>query len=134
MYVLSIDSRWRSVDDEDPIQTLGPDRPNEPLRISISPWSTPRSSNDLDTLGLEDLVEHGAESLISVVNEESQWRRPRLSSLGEVSGDLGAPAKIGGLTRAAADDDSTGVDIDEEENMKRLQSDRFNGEQIAGHD
>ncbi len=87
-----------------------------------------------DTLGLEDLVEHGAESLISVVNEESQWRRPRLPSLGKVSGDLGAPAKIGGLTRDAADDDSTGVDVDEEEDVKRLHPDRFNGEQIAGHD
>jgi hypothetical protein len=68
------------------------------------------------------------------VNEESQWRGPRLSTLGKVAGDLGAPAEIGGLTRDATNDDSTGVDVDEEEDVKRLQSDRFNGEQIADHD
>jgi hypothetical protein len=68
------------------------------------------------------------------VNEESQCRRTRLSSLGKVSGDLGAPAKVGGLTRDATNDDSTGVDIDEEEDVKRPHPDRFNDEQIAGHD
>jgi hypothetical protein len=41
------------VHDEDPVEALGPDRPNEPLRISIGPWSTPWSSNDLDTSALK---------------------------------------------------------------------------------
>ena len=122
------------VHDEDPVETLGSDSTNEPFGIGIGPWRPPWSSNDLHTFGLEDLVEHGTESLVSVVNEESQRCGPRLSSFGKVSGDLGAPAKIGCLTGDATDHDSTRMEVDEEEDVKRLHSDRFNGEQIAGND
>ena len=89
------------VHDEDPVQTLSPDRPDKPLRIGIGPWSPPWSSNDLDALGLEDIVEHGTESLVPVMDEESQWRGPRLSSFRQVPGDLCAPAKIGRLCASA---------------------------------
>jgi hypothetical protein len=95
------------VHDEDPVEALGPDSTNEPLRIGIGPWGPPWSSNDLDTLGLEELVEHGAESLISVVNEEPHRRSSGFPILGQVPGDLGAPAKIGCLTGDATDHDST---------------------------
>jgi hypothetical protein len=122
------------VHDEDPVEALGPDRTNEPLRVSISPWSPPWSSKDLDTLGLEDLVEHATESLIPVVNEESHRRSSGFPSFGQVSGDLGAPAKIGCLTGDATDHDSTGVEVDEEKDVKRLHPDRLDREQIAGHD
>jgi hypothetical protein len=57
------------VQDEDPIQTLGPDGTDEALRVSVSSWSPPRSANDLHSLGLEDLVEHATESLVPVMDE-----------------------------------------------------------------
>ena len=76
------------VQDEDPIETLTSNGTNEPFCISVSPWSPPRRPNDLHILGLEDLVEHGTESLAVVVNEESQWSCAGLSGRGDISGDL----------------------------------------------
>jgi hypothetical protein len=76
------------VQDEDPVEALGPNRTNEPFCVSVGSWSSPWGANDLHPLGLEDLIEHGTESLVAIMDEESHWGR---AGLGQVPSYLSAP-------------------------------------------
>ena len=74
-------------DNKDPIETFGPNGPDETLGIAICPRGPPSDADDLDTLGLEYFIEHLPESMVSVVDQETQWRRTGLAGVGQVSED-----------------------------------------------
>ena len=69
---------------KDPIETLGTNRPDETFGIGIRSRGSPRDANDLYALGLEYFIERLAESMVSVVDEETQRCRTGLSLLGQV--------------------------------------------------
>ena len=53
------------------IEALGPNRTDPALGISIRLRRPPGRADDLDPLGLEDLVEGRTEALVAIVHEEA---------------------------------------------------------------
>jgi hypothetical protein len=80
---------------KDSVETLGTNGPDEALGVGIRSRGSPGGANDLDTLGLEYFMERLAESMVSVVDEETQRCRTGLSLLGQVPGDLSTPRHVG---------------------------------------
>ncbi|MGB7051906.1 MAG: hypothetical protein WBG41_10075 [Acidimicrobiales bacterium] len=58
------------VQNEDPVEALISDGPDEPLGVGIGSRYPPRRAKDPDPLGLEHLVKGGAEPVITVVDEK----------------------------------------------------------------
>jgi hypothetical protein len=121
-------------EDKDPVEALGADRPDEALGIGIRPGGSPRGANDLHTLRFEHFVERLTESMVSVVDEETQRCRPGLSLLGQVAGDLGTPLHVGRTVSDPAYQDSSAVEFDEEQHMEGFQSHRLDGEEVTSND
>jgi hypothetical protein len=121
-------------EDEDPVEAFGTNGPDETLGIGIRPRGPPRGANDLHTLRFEDFVERLSESMVSVVDKESQPSRPGLSRLRQVAGDLGTPLHIGCAVSDPAYQDSSSVEIDEKQDMEGFQTYRLDGEQVTSND
>jgi hypothetical protein len=96
-------------EEKDPVSTLGTNRPDETLGIGICSRGSPRGANNFDTLCFEHFVERLSESMVSVVDKESQRGRTGLSSLGQVAGDLGTPPDVGRTVSDPAEQDPSGV-------------------------
>jgi hypothetical protein len=86
------------------------------------------------TLHFEHFVERLPESMVSVVDKETQRCRSGLSPLGQVAGDLGTPLHVGRTVSHPAYQDSSGMEIDEEQDMERLHPYRLDGEEVTGDD
>jgi hypothetical protein len=65
------------VDDEDPVETLGPDGADEALGDRIRLRSSNRRPDRLDPFATEDRVEVTSELVVAIADQEAQ-RRPRL--------------------------------------------------------
>jgi hypothetical protein len=122
------------VQNEDPVEALISDGPDEPLGVRIGSRCSPRGAQDPDPLRLEHLVKGGAEPIITVVYQELDRNIAGFPYLGQIAGDLGALGQIGGSVGHSTDQDLPGVEIDEEEHMERLQPDRLDREEVAGDD
>src|ERR1019366_10564477 len=106
-----------SVYNEEVVETLGADGPDEALRISIRVRCPKWSQKDLGTLGSEDLVE--ADHVLRItVSDEEPWVQ---SFVGEVTGQvprlLGDPRAIG-MLGDPSDPDSPTPDLDEEQDVE----------------
>jgi hypothetical protein len=60
-----------SPEDHHTVEALGSRCADPPLGIRVRLRRPPRSADDLDALGLEDLVEARSEALVAVVDEEA---------------------------------------------------------------
>jgi hypothetical protein len=77
------------VDDQQPIQTLGPSGPNEPFRNPIGLRDLNRRANNSDALGLKHRVEAAAKLAIMIANQETN----RLRALTEGPRNLPSPLR-----------------------------------------
>jgi hypothetical protein len=59
-----------STQDQQPVQTLGPHRPDPPLGDRVGVWRLDRRGDDLDPVGGEDVVKAARELAVTVTNEE----------------------------------------------------------------
>ena len=107
--VLYVDLQDRAqmslAEDEDPIEALGADGPDETLGVGVGLLSQPGGAEDFDALSSEDLVEAGGEAFVPVLDEIADGLVSTLPDLGEIAGDLGAPRRIGGPIGHPADVD-----------------------------
>jgi hypothetical protein len=67
------------------------------------------------------LIEDGAKPLVSVVDLVLDLIGSVVSGFGEVPGDLGTPHRIGRPVGHPADEDLSGLQIDEEQHVERLE-------------
>ena len=63
------------VDDEEPIETLGPDGADEALGDRIRPRRSNRRPDDLDPFAVEDRVEVTSELAVAIADQEAERRR-----------------------------------------------------------
>jgi hypothetical protein len=114
------------VDYQQTVEALSANRPDEPFGICIGSGRSPRGAQDLDAFGTEDLIEDGTEPLVPIVHQVLDPVDPVLSSFAQIPGDLGTPGRIGCPISHSSDEDPSGSQIDEEQHMERLQSQRLN--------
>jgi hypothetical protein len=103
-----------SVHDQQPVQTFGPDRPNEPFRDPIRLRYLNRRANDPGALGVKHRVEAAGECPIVIANQETN----RIPALSEHPRDLPRllchPLPVG-LRGAARQMHAPAGDLDEEQ-------------------
>jgi hypothetical protein len=81
-------------DDQQPVQTLGPDRPHPALGVRVRRGCPHRRAEHLATVRAEDLVETAAELGVPVVDKEAHLPAPLAQDQQEVAGLLGDPAAV----------------------------------------
>jgi len=82
-------SKMPFAQEEYPVEALGAEGPDEPFGIGVGLRGPPRSAQDLDPFGPEDLVEDGAEPLVPVMNQVVDRFITAFSCLGSGSGRFG---------------------------------------------
>ena len=117
--------------DQDVVEALAAHGPHEPLRECIRPKCADRRSDDANALAAEDLVERSRELGVPVANEEPHTRKPLVD--GEVPGLLGDPRRVG-VGGDARHVHSPGRELDEEQDVDRLEADRLDGEEVGRED
>jgi hypothetical protein len=70
-----------SPEDHDTVEALGSHGADPSFGICVRLWRPPRGADDLDALGLEDLVEGRPEAIVAVLHEEADRFRTVLSRL-----------------------------------------------------
>ncbi len=85
------------IDDEEMIQALGSDGPDEPFRVGVGVRRPKRGSQNLGALGPEDLVEARHVFRVTVSDEELHIDSFVDDVTGHVPRLLGDPVSIGGL-------------------------------------
>jgi hypothetical protein len=75
-----------TVDDQDPVEALAPDRADEALGVGVRLRRLDRRLDDFDPLAAEDLIERAVELGVAIANQESKRR----GSLGERPSELAA--------------------------------------------
>jgi hypothetical protein len=81
-------------DDQQPVQTLGPDRPHPALGVRVRRGCLHRRAEHLATVRPEDLVETAAELGVPVVDKKAHLAAPLAQHQQQVAGLLGDPAAV----------------------------------------
>src|SRR5712691_1192831 len=119
--------------DEGPIEELSSNRSHPSLSVSVGLRGSDRREDHPGPFGLEHLIEGTGELLIAVADEEAHLCRGFVTIEGEVPRLLGDE----GLVRVrgrAGDVHLPGADLDEEQDVERLQGDGLHREEVAGED
>src|SRR4029450_4878426 len=82
-------------DNEQPVEALGADRANPPLRVGVRVGRLHRREQNLCALGTEHVIEGAAELRITVPEQEAQPSSPLLQCQQQVAGLLGDPGAVG---------------------------------------
>ena len=117
--------------DQDVVEALSAQGPDEPLRECVRPRCADRRSDDADALGAEHLVERTRELSVAVAKEEPNTGIPLVD--GEVPRLLADPRRVG-VRRRAHHVHPPGLKLDEEQDVERLQPDRLDGEEVGRED
>jgi hypothetical protein len=117
--------------DQDVVEALAAHGPHEPLGECVRPRCADRRSNDPDALRAEHRIEGSAELGVPVAQEEPDTRQPLVD--GEVPGLLGDPRRVG-VRGDARHVHSPGRELDEEQDVERLEADRLDGEEVGRED
>jgi len=118
-------------EDEDVIQALSSNRADPALGERVRPWGPDRRLEDSDVLGPEDLVEAPGELRVPI--PEQDVLVPEGSGDREVPGLLGHPGRVRSAGGAGHVDPS-GRELDEEQDVERLQEHRLDREEVACDD
>jgi hypothetical protein len=121
----------RATEDQDVVEALTAHGPHEPLRECIRPRRADRGSDDADALGAEDRVERSRELGVPVAEEEPNTREPLFD--GKVPGLLSDPRRVR-VRGDAGGVHSPGRELDEEQDLERLEADRLDGEEVGRED
>ena len=117
--------------DQDVVEALLAHGPHKALREGVRPRCPDRRSDDPDALAAEHRIERSRERGVSVAQEEPHTRQPLLD--GEVPRLLGDPRGVGVLGHARQVH-SAGRELDEEQDVERLEADRLDGEEVGRED
>jgi hypothetical protein len=116
----------RGIENEQPGETLGPDRSDEPFRDPIGVRHLNWRANDSSPLCLEDRIEAVRKLAVVIANQKAYW----LFTFGErpcdLSGPLRHPLAIG-MRRAAGEVHAAAADFDEEEHIQPLELNGIDG-------
>ena len=121
------------VQDQEPVQTFGPNSPHEPFRDPVRLRGLNRRPNNTHVLGLEHGVEAARELAIAVANQKPN----RFLSLNERPGDLPRllrDPRVVGMRRAAGQVDAAAAEFNEEQHIQSLEPHRVDGEEIHRDD
>jgi hypothetical protein len=120
-----------TVDDQDPVEALAPDRPDVALGVGVRLRRPDRRLDDCDPLAAEDLVERAVELGVAIANHESKRR----GSLGERPSELARLLRCPGAVRllgAAGQLHASTAELDEEQDVQPRRADGVDGEEVAG--
>jgi hypothetical protein len=117
------------VQDQQPVQTFGPNGPDEPFRDAVCLRSLKRRPNNTHLLGFKDGVEAARELAIAVANQQSNRLRPFNERPGDLPRLLRAPFTVR-MRRAAGSVDAAAADFNEEQHIQSLEPYRVDGEEI----
>ncbi len=118
------------IQDEDKIQALCAYRSHPAFGIGIRIWGTVRCQDDVDAFRLEDCIENVCELLIPIVDQEAKGGFAFLEFPNELSGLLVDP-NIVGIGSDAGQVHTSCAQVDEEQDVQRLQPERFYGEEVT---
>jgi hypothetical protein len=97
--VLDVDSQdllqVPATHDEQPVQALGPHRPDPALGVGVSVWCLHRRDQHLGVLRTEHVVEPAAELCVTIANKEADPASSFLEDKQQVAGLLGDPQTVG---------------------------------------
>jgi hypothetical protein len=127
------DSGVSLVDDQEAVEELAADRPDEALGDRICPRCPHRRLDDPDVDGGEDGVDSGGEPAVAVADEEPDAAVGVIEVHQQVAGELGEPGS-GRMGGDAEDVHPTAGVLDDEERVEPVQGDRVEVEQVAGED
>jgi hypothetical protein len=119
--------------DERPVKELSSNRPHPSLSEGVGLWGSDRGEDHLHPFGLEHLIEGTGELLIAVADEVAYGSLGIVTVEGEVPRLLGDEGTVRVSSRAG-DVHPSGADLDEEQDVERLQEDGFHREEVAGED
>ena len=121
------------VGDQQPVQTFGPDRPNEPLRDAIRLWGLNRRAPKTRALRLKDGVETAGEFRVVVTNQKPNRLGPVTARPRDVARLLRDPrrVRVGG---AAGHVDTATPELDEEQDVQALKPNGVDRKEIDGQD
>jgi hypothetical protein len=120
-----------TVEDQQPVQTLGADGPDEALRDRIRLRRSHRRLHDPDAFTAENLIERAAVLAVAVADEKTDALLGEVEA--EVAGLLGHPGAAG-IPRAARKPDAAARVRDEEQRVVAAQEHALDGEEIARDD
>jgi hypothetical protein len=122
-----------TADDQQPVEALGADGTDPPLRIGVGVRRLDRRDEHLGTLGAEHLVEPATELRVAVAEHKAQPQSPIRCRQEQVAGLLGDPGTIG-VGRHAGQVDPAGGQFDKEQHIQPPQPDGVDREEVAGED
>jgi hypothetical protein len=120
-----------AIRDQQPVQTLGPNGPDEAFRDRVRCRRSSRRPHHFKTGAAKDRVEPAREFLVAISDEKPRWLDLLWQSPRELAGLLRHPLRIG-MARAARHVDATARQLNEEEHVQPLERDGLHREEIDG--
>jgi hypothetical protein len=118
-----------AADDQQPVQALGTDGPNPPLREGVGVGRLHRRDQHLGALRPEHVVEPTAELRVTVTNKKAHAASLLLQCEQLVAGLLGDPGGLG-IGSHPGQMDPAAVQLDEEQHVQPAQPDGVDGEEV----
>src|SRR5437899_12635630 len=120
-----------SAEDEHPLQALPPGRPDESLRVSVSPRRPHRGLDDPGAFAGEHLIEGRQKLGVTVTDQKLETPAALPKGNGKVAGLLGGPSAVG-MGGDTGQEDLATLQFDEEHDGQPSQTELLHGEEIAG--
>jgi hypothetical protein len=116
--------------DQEVVETCFSDGADPALRIGVRAGCAVRRADDFEPLGGEHAIEGRWELRIPIVDEVAAGAAGVLQRPSEIARLLRHPGggQVGG---AASEMDPAGADLEEEEDVDRLEEERLDGEEVA---
>jgi hypothetical protein len=122
-----------AADDQQPVEALAADAADPPLGMSPRLRRPHRRLDHSDPFGTEDLVELAGELAVSVTDQEPRPDALVVEFHQQVACLLGHPRPIR-VRRDPSEVDTPGRELDKEQDIKPLEEERVDGEEIAFED
>jgi hypothetical protein len=120
-----------AVRDQQPVQTLGANGPNEAFRHRVRCRRLSRRPHHVKAGAAKDRVEPTREFLIAISDEEPRWVDPLSERPRELAGLLRHPLCIR-MARTARYVDATARQLNEEQHVQSLEPDGLHREEVDG--
>jgi len=119
--------------DQHPVNAFTADRAYPPLGVRVRPRRPGRGTQDLDALGVEDLVERGNVLAITIPDQEPELGDPVAEVHHQVPGLLGDPLPCR-MLGGSEDVYPPGGDLHQEQDVDAGRADRVDVQEVAGQD
>ena len=120
-------------EDEQPVQRFVSEGLDHALAMGVGSRSPIGREHNLGAFGPKDLVEVVDEFGVTIVDREPNPNVEPAQLPGQVARLLGHPRRVG-MEAAVGVQDSTAVDLHEDQHVESPKQDRVDGEEVAGHD